>query len=191
MTQLTSPSVTDFDRTTAVVPVETRPGEFHVELDGGWSSLVGMHGGYMSALTVRAAESLAPDRVVRTTSTSFLRSGRVGPAALSIREVRRGRSMSTMVAELVQDDQILIVTRLTLMTARAGIDWSEPRPLDLPPPEDCVPFSPPAHVVSFGRFELRFDPGPDAVHRVPGLPQRLRASARSAPARRRVAGDGR
>jgi acyl-CoA thioesterase len=63
-----------------------------------------------------------------------------------------------MVAELVQDDQILIVSRLTLMTARSGLEWSERRPLDLPPPEDCVPFSPPAHVVSFGRVELRFDP---------------------------------
>ena len=158
MTQLTSRSDTDFDRTTALLPVETRPGEFLVDLHGGWSSLVGMHGGYMSALAVRAAESLAPDRVVRTTSTSFLRSGTVGPAVLTVREVRRGRSMTTMVAELAQGDQILIVTRLTLMTARAGIEWSEPRPPDLPPPADCVRFTPPAHVVSFGRFELRFDP---------------------------------
>ena len=91
-------------------------------------------------------------------STSFLRSGRVGPAELSVREVRRGRSITTMVAELAQDQQILSVSRLTLMTERSGLEWSERRPVDLPPPADCVPFSPPAHVVSFGRFELRFDP---------------------------------
>ena len=95
---------------------------------------------------------------VRTMSTSFLRSGRVGPAELSVREVRRGRSITTMVAELAQDQQILSVSRLTLMTERSGLEWSEPRPVDLPPPADCVPFAPPAHVVSFGRFELRFDP---------------------------------
>jgi acyl-CoA thioesterase len=158
MTQLTSPSATEFDRTTALLPVDGRPGEFVVELDPGWSSLVGVHGGYMSALAVRAAASLAPDRVVRTTSTSFLRSGRVGPAALSVREVRRGRSITTMVAELVQDDRILHVTRLTLMTERSGVDWGELRAIDLPPPAACVTFAPPAHVVSFGRFELRFDP---------------------------------
>ena len=121
MTQLTAAFATDFDRSTALIPVEDSPGEFVVDLDGGWSSLVGMHGGYMSALAVRAAESLAPDRMVRTTSTSFLRSGRVGPAALTVREVRRGRSITTMVAELVQDDHILTVTRLTLMTERSGI----------------------------------------------------------------------
>ena len=71
----------------------------------------------MCALAVRGAESLAPGRSVRTMSTSFLRTGRVGPAVLSVREVRRGRSITTMVAELVQDDQILTVSRLTLMTA--------------------------------------------------------------------------
>ena len=159
MTQLTSSTaVTEFDRTTALIPVEARPGQFLVDLDAGWSSLVGVHGGYMCALAVRGAESMAPGRVVRTMSTSFLRSGRVGPAELSVREVRRGRSITTMVAELAQDQQVLSVSRLTLMTERSGLEWSGPRPLELPPPADCVPFTPPAHVVNFGRFEMRFDP---------------------------------
>jgi acyl-CoA thioesterase len=150
-----------------LIPVEARPGEFLVDLDGGWSSLVGVHGGYMCAVVVRGSESLAPGRVVRTMSTSFLRSGRVGPAVLSVEEVRRGRSITTMVAELIQDDQILIASRLTLMTARSGVEWSERRPLDLPPPADCVPISPPAGVMNFGRVELRFDP-----HRMPFEGQR-------------------
>jgi acyl-CoA thioesterase len=159
MTQLEgSTVVTDFDRTTALIPVEARPGEFLVDLDAGWSSLVGVHGGYMCALAVRGAESMASGRVVRTMSTSFLRSGRVGPAELSVREVRRGRSITTMVAELAQDQQVLSVSRLTLMTERSGLEWSEPRPLDLPPPADCVQFTPPVEVVNFGRFELRLDP---------------------------------
>lgn len=149
---------TEFDRTTAPRPIDGRPGEFAVFLDAGWSSLVGMHGGYMSALAVRGAESVSTDRTVRTTATSFLRAGRVGPARLSIRELRRGQTLSTMTAELVQDDRVLQVTRLTAMTDRAGIDWSERRPVELRPPADCVPFVPPDHVVSFGRFELRFDP---------------------------------
>ena len=80
-------------------------------------------------------------------STSFLRSGRVGPAELSVREVRRGRSITTMVAELAQDQQVLTTSRMTLMTERSGLEWSEPRPVDLPPPAYSVPFSPPARVV--------------------------------------------
>jgi len=66
--------------------------------------------------------------------------------------------LSTMVAELVQDDRILQTTRLTLMTEQRGVEWAEPHRVELPPPADCVAFTPPAHVVSFGRFELRFDP---------------------------------
>src|SRR6476469_9559883 len=158
MTQLTGSVITEFARTTAPVPVADRPGEFLVVLDAGWSSLVGVHGGYMCALAVRAAESMAPGREMRTMSTSFLRTGRVGPATLTVREVRQGRAITTMVAELVQDDNVLTVSRLTLMAARAGIEWREPWPVELPTPTDCVPFEPPADVVSFGRFELRFDP---------------------------------
>src|SRR3954464_8766500 len=100
-----SAAPTDFDRTTALIPVEARRGEFLVDLDAGWSSLVGVHGGYMCALAVRAGESMAPGREMLTMSTSFLRTGRVGPATLTVREVRQGRTITTMVAELVQDDK--------------------------------------------------------------------------------------
>ena len=159
MTQLTGSTVdTEFDRTTTLRPLVDHPGVFSVDLDAGWSSLVGVHGGYMCALAVRAAESMALGRQMRTMSTSFLRTGRVGPATLTVREVRHGRTMTTMVAELVQDHDVLIVSRLTLMTARSGIEWRERWPLELPPPAGCVPFEPPAQLASFGRFELRFDP---------------------------------
>ena len=192
MTQLDgSTAVTDFDRTTALIPVEARPGEFLVDLDGGWSSLVGVHGGYMCALAVRGAESLAPGRVVRTMSTSFLRSGRVGPAVLSVREVRRGRSITTMVAELVQDDQILTASRLTLMTARSG------RRVERAAAARPAAAGGLCAVLASGSCgELRtvrvaVRSGPDAVHRRTRPPRRVRAPARGAPDRRRMAGDGR
>ena len=101
MTQLDmAVQATGFDRTTLPEPVLGRPGEFTVQLDAGWSSLVGVHGGYLCALAVRGAEALAPGRTVRTLSTSFLRTAQVGPASLVVREVRSGRSMSTLVADL-------------------------------------------------------------------------------------------
>ena len=63
MTQLTTPVATRLRPDDGVDPGRGRPGEFLVDLDAGWSSLVGVHGGYMCALAVRAAESLAPGRV--------------------------------------------------------------------------------------------------------------------------------
>jgi acyl-CoA thioesterase len=137
MTQLTlDGAVNHFDRTTTVTPLG-RPGEFSVDLDVGWSSLVGAHGGYMCALAVRGAEALVSDRSVRTLSTSFLRTGRIGPATLSVRELRRGRSMSTVVADLVQDGRPVITSRLTMLSERTGVEWSAPTPLELAPIDRC------------------------------------------------------
>ena len=151
-------TATDFDRTTAVTPVAGHPGEFSVDLDVGWSSLVGVHGGYMCAVAVRGAEALAPGRSVRTLTTSFLRTGQVGPATLSVREVRAGRTITTMVADLVQDDRHLITSRLTLLTDQTGVEWSAPVMLDLPPREACVPVDAPG-VSHFDRVDGVIDPG--------------------------------
>lgn len=160
MRQLTQQAAgtTDFDRTTAVVPVDGSPGEFSVDLDSTWASLVGIHGGYMCALAVRGAEALATDRTVRTVTTSFLRTGQPGPASLSVRHVRQGRSLSTVVADLAQDGQVLTTSRLTLLTDRTGVEWRPAPADDLPPPERCVPFDPPAGVAHFGRVDARLDP---------------------------------
>lgn len=45
---------TDLDRTTLPAPVPGCPGEFAVELDPGWSSLLGVHGGYLCATRLTA-----------------------------------------------------------------------------------------------------------------------------------------
>lgn len=171
MTQLTQ-EVTDFDRTTDLRPVPGEPGDFAVELDVGWSSLVGVHGGYMTAIAVRGAEVLATDRTVRTVTTSFLRSGHVGPARLSVRPVRTGRSITTVVADLRQDDHLLTTSRLTLLTERAGVEWQGSTPDDVAPVEDCVPVDPPPGVAHLERVDARLDPrslpfsgGPRAVVR--------------------------
>ena len=148
---------TDFDRTTAVVPIDGRPGEFAVELDVGWSSLVGVHGGYMCAIAVRGAEAAAEDRSVRTVTTSFLRTGQVGPATLSVRAVREGRSFSTMTADLVQDDRLLLTSRLTLMVDRPGVEWQAPSPIELPDPDECTRMEG-GHVVHFDRVDGVLDP---------------------------------
>jgi acyl-CoA thioesterase len=64
----------DFDRTTTLAPIG-EPGVSDVTLDAAWSSLVGIHGGYLCAIAVVGAEAQAPDRSVRTITTSFLRTG--------------------------------------------------------------------------------------------------------------------
>ena len=155
---LHEPATTDFDRTTSLVPVDGRPGEFVVELDAGWLSLAGVHGGYLCALAVRGAQSLAPDRMVRTVTTSFLRSGKVGSATLSVKVIRQGRSLTTVGADITQDGALVATSRLTLLAARSGVEWNTPVFADLAPQERCVPIAPPPGVAHFGRAEALLDP---------------------------------
>lgn len=156
MTQL-SADLTTFDRTTSLVAHPDEPGRFSVVLDDGWSSLVGIHGGYMSALTVKGAEAVAgTDRSVRTVTSSFLRTGRPGAAEVVVRTIRGGRTLSTVAADLVQDGKLLVTSRLTLLTERAGVEWSAPQPIDVLPIEECVDFT--TDVGHFDQAIGRLDP---------------------------------
>jgi acyl-CoA thioesterase len=158
VTQLSAaPPSSDFDRATSLEPDPDVPGDFTVVLDAGWSSLVGVHGGYMCALAVRGAELIAPDRSVRTLTTSFVRSGTVGPARLTVRQVRAGRSFTTVTADLSQDGRLLLTSRMTLMVARPGVEWSVPVAPALPPPADCVRMDG-GRVLHFDRVDGRLDP---------------------------------
>lgn len=177
MTQLDAVAATDFDRTTALRPMDGDgpdgvTARFAVDLDASWSSLIGIHGGYLVAIAVRGAERMATGRGVRTATTSFLRAGQIGPARLEVGEIRRSRSLSTVVADLFQDDQLVTTSRITLTEERSGVEWSSPVPLRVPPPEDCVPVEPPHRVEHLLRVDARLDPaslpftaGPQAVIR--------------------------
>jgi acyl-CoA thioesterase len=176
MTQLEDVVTTDFDRTTTLRPADPTRSDggrtFAVDLDAGWSSLVGAHGGYLVAIAVRGAEAVATGRGARTASTSFLRAGVIGPARLEVREIRRSRSLSTVVADLLQDDQVVTTSRITLAEDRSGVEWSSPAPLPVPPIEQCVPVDPPGRVEHLLRVDARLDPaslpftgGPRAVIR--------------------------
>jgi acyl-CoA thioesterase len=147
----------DFERTTTLTPIAGERRSFSVDLDAGWSSLVGVHGGYMCALAVRAAEAVVENRTVRTVTTSFLRTAAVGPALLSVDEVRRGRSMSTVVVDLEQDGRHVLSSRLTALVERTGVEWSAPATLDLPSVEGCVPMDA-GRVSHFDRVEGLLDP---------------------------------
>lgn len=165
MTQLETLVDTEFDLATALRPshgTEAHPDAlaFEVDLDPSWSSLIGAHGGYMVAIAVRGAERLAgaDDRGVRTVTTSFLRAGKIGPARLEVREIRRSRSLSTVVADLFQGERLVNTSRITFAVDRTGVEWAGSDPLSMPPPEACVPIDPPGDAHHLRRLEARLDP---------------------------------
>ncbi len=138
--------LTTFDRTTALSVDDRDPLVVHASLDNAWSSLRGIHGGYLTALAVRAAESQLVDRAVRSVTTSFLRPAAVGPARLSIAPVREGRNLTTLSVTIEQEGTVAVARITAASTAVEGTTWEHKRSLDLYPIEACVPLYPPDRV---------------------------------------------
>jgi len=155
---------THFDRTTAVRRIEGDMDAPHgsvyfaADLDESWASLLGVHGGYVTALAVRAAELLAPNREVRTVATSFLRPAQIGPAEIVLDVVRSGRSFGTVAARLRQHGRDVTNTRITMLAPVAGEEWSDPVVARPAPIGDCVRFTPPPMIKHFAQADLLIDP---------------------------------
>ena len=154
--------MTRFDDTTELRPIPGSdaggPWRFEIDLDPSWESLIGIHGGYMAAISARAVGLVAEGRAVRTVTTSFLRPGRVGPAEVVVDVVRTGRSLSTFAVTLSQEGRSLVTSRITAIVAVDGERWETPSPVDIADRADCVPLVPPEGVRHFGQATAVLDP---------------------------------
>lgn len=156
---LTSPTVDPtFEHMTAVTPDPDVPGRFHAHYDEGWASLRGIHGGYQTAVAVRAAEAMSPGRAVRTISASFLRPGAIGPAVLDATVVRTTRTFTTVLVTVSQLDRPILTVRTTANEPVEGHDWSTPSDDGPCPLPEAVSFTPPPEVRHFRQADLLLDP---------------------------------
>ena len=154
----THDELTTFDRTTALTRDAGDAFVVQAMLDESWSSLRGIHGGYLAALAVRAAETQLDGRAVRSITTSFLRPAAIGPARLTLTPLREGRNITTL-AVTVEQEGTVAIARVTATKAEVeGTMWERPRPLDLYPLEACVPLYPPAGVRHFEQAHALLDP---------------------------------
>ena len=158
MSNVITTELTVFDRTTAVTPDPTEPGRFAVRLDEAWSSLRGVHGGYLTALLVRAAEVGLDGGAVRTVTVNFLRAGQVGDATVTVTPVRTGRLVSVVALTLTQDLGVVATARITTTAPTEGTAWDAPVDLGLPPLEACVANNPPPGIRHFEHAMVRLDP---------------------------------
>jgi acyl-CoA thioesterase len=162
----------EFVRTTALAPTDL-PGRFLAAYDAEWTSLRGVHGGYQTAIAVRAAEAVAPARAVRTVSATFLRPGQVGPVVVDVDVLRSTRTLTTAVVTVSQDDRPVLAVRTTAIEPVIGHDWSTAIGDGPPPLAQTVPFTPPPQIPHFHQAELRLDPatiptGDGAAARIAG-----------------------
>jgi acyl-CoA thioesterase len=156
--------MTRFDDTTTLVP-GAEHGRFTVEIDPAWSSLRGVHGGFLAALAVRATERVEDSfgegvgRDVRTSTTSFLRPARPGLLDVHVEPVRDGRTLGTYAVTASQNGRDVATSRVTAVVPSAGTSWETATPDDsMPPPDECVAVEPPEGVRHFENATGLLDP---------------------------------
>ena len=151
--------MTAFDRTTRLTPDAAEAGRSTIELDESWASLRGVHGGLPHG--PRRPGGRRPSssgRAVRTVAMSFLRPTNPGPAAFDVVETRSSRSFSTYEVTIAQGDRIGAVARITATSPVEGSSWDNSEPVDILPPELCIPLEPPEGIRHFGHAEALLDP---------------------------------
>ena len=149
---------TVFDATTRLRPDPVVPGRHGIDLDSAWSSLVGMHGGYLVAIAIAAAGKVVGDRPIRTVTTSFLRPAFPKPATVGVDVVRAGRSITNLAVTLTQADKVVLISQITAVESGESTAWDTAAKLDLVPFEQCVPIEPPVGIGHFAHGIARLDP---------------------------------
>ena len=149
----------EFDVDTTVTPAGE--GRYAAQLAPGWKVGGGLNGGYQLAVLGTAISTHLgdkPDPVA--VSAYFLSAAEAGPATIDVEVKRVGGRMSTVAAELKQDD----ATRLSVLATYSDLDRfdgdvrttaTEP---DLPPLEECVGRADvPSYVLEMAPLMSRFD----------------------------------
>jgi hypothetical protein len=166
----TTQESSEFGRGIALTP--RQPGSYDAFLDAGWQVAAGVNGGLLLAVLGNALRDTLgaqghPDPLA--ISAFYLSASRPGSATVRTAVLRRGRSMSTGTASLVQDEDGAETERIRA-TATYGDLGALPAEVrtttdtpDLPPPERCVaaglaPADFAANVPILDRLDLRLDP---------------------------------
>ncbi len=129
----------EFDRDTAVTPLGD--GAWSAEISTGWNIGTIPNGGYLTAVALSAVGRELPHPDPLTVTSHYL--GRVNsgaPATIEVEVLRRGRTLSTACARLLQDGR----ERLRMLATYGDLDASEgptfvtAAPPPMPPPDGCV-----------------------------------------------------
>ena len=153
----------EYDRHVALDPTDDG---WDAELTDGWVVGGGVNGGYQLAVVGHAlARALDGKPDPLAVSAHYLSAATPGPARVTTRVLREGRSVATLAADLWQGDE----ARLTVLATYGDLSGltddvrTTATPPDLPPLEDCVPNTvAPAKLRRIAplmdRFDMRFDP---------------------------------
>jgi len=131
---------TPFERQTSIEAVPGRPGSYRVEVTGEWNAPMLPQGGVLAAVAARAmTEELSnPDQPLRSITTVFAAQIPPGPVEIDVSVLRRGRTLSQMMATVHPAAKDAGHTSMAVFGAvRPGFVFTDLVPPDVPGPELC------------------------------------------------------
>jgi acyl-CoA thioesterase len=149
---------TVFEATTSLRLDASQANRFGADLDPAWSSLVGIHGGYLTAIAIRAAQRVVGERPIRTVTTTFLRPGSIGNASVDVEVVRRGKSITNLVVSLSQSSKLVLVSQIVAADVVESTSWEMTTRPDILDFAQCVPIAPPEGIGHFDHAVAVLDP---------------------------------
>ncbi len=125
---------TEFDRDIAVV--RTSDNSFSVNISDTWNVTIGPNGGYIAAIILNALKETLGNLQTRSITYHFLSASVPGPAGLTTKIEKRGRSLSTCTAELIQGDRTIAIAIATFAPAREDFGFRDFRMPSVPAAAD-------------------------------------------------------
>ena len=127
-----------FDRDTSI---EARgDGCFDCTIAEAWYVERGPNGGYLSALLLRAMQAIVaePARSPRSLNVHFCAPAQPGPARIEASLERKGRTLSSVTARMLQGDRLLVLASAALGLPRSqNFSYDDTRMPKVAPPGAC------------------------------------------------------
>jgi acyl-CoA thioesterase len=144
-----------FERATAVEPVGD--GTWQATCDGAWATQLGVNGGFLAAIVLRAmiAQLDDPAREARSLTCHYLRPPEMGDVRVEVAVERQGRTLSTLTARVTQAGRLCILAVAAFAIELTGaVDYAGAPP-QAPAPEDVERLVPPPEVPMVAQFDVR------------------------------------
>src|SRR5687767_13409797 len=116
---------------------EVGEGRFATSVSGSWQLMVAPQGGVVAAIAVRAMERVLghPEQTLRTLTAMFAGQVVGGPVEIEVQVLRRGRSMSQLMATVHNPGADAGLTAIAAFGApRRGFEFTELVMPDVPEP---------------------------------------------------------
>ena len=112
-----------------------------VTISDRWQVIVGPNGGYLGALLLGCIKTLAiqRDQTVRSVALSFISPSVPGAAAIALRCVKAGRTISLYTAELIQNDRTIAIANTHFAAKRLDAAFCDETMPNVSPAHEITP----------------------------------------------------